>query len=144
MEQVTDTWSGAGRSQPLVGVEWGGGGTHTSIGLISEGHTAALCRLNRPSAQMCQNGCNGFNGSKLGVTVVTVDSEAFTSLLWVSAMVWSRQTPQGAVLVAHTVQKQHLLASMIRCDTEVKVLQSPNLHSNYNTTPLGGHKQRGW
>ena len=43
--------------------------------------------------------------SQLGVTVVTVDSEAFTSLLWASAMVWSRQTPQGAVLVAHTVQK---------------------------------------
>ena len=53
--------------------------------------------------------------SKLGETVVTVDSEAFTSLLWVSAMVWSRQTPQGAVLVAHTVQKQLLLAHMIRC-----------------------------
>ena len=40
--EVTDTWSGAGRSQTLVGVEGDGGGTHTSIGLISEGHTAAL------------------------------------------------------------------------------------------------------
>ena len=53
--------------------------------------------------------------SQLGVTVVTVDSEAFLSLLWVSAMVWSRQTPQGAVLVTHTAKKPLLPAHMIRC-----------------------------
>ena len=57
MEQVTDTWSGAGRSQTLVGVEGDGGGTHTSIGLISEGHTAALCRLNRPFSAICCKLC---------------------------------------------------------------------------------------
>ena len=47
-EAATDPRRSAGRSPPVVGVEGGGGRSHTSIGLIRQCHAAAPCGLNGP------------------------------------------------------------------------------------------------